>query len=133
MNIKEKHSSSGFLKAFSIFKHMIFPRGFERIHPADVKSKVDSKQDTFIILDVRNTHHYNEGHIKGALSVPFSEFIGKEPAELNENKEIIVICYGGGMSKAAASMLAERGFTKVYNMDGGMHAWNYETEKSIKR
>lgn len=130
MNIKEKHGSNGLLRAFSVLKHMLFPKGFERIFPVDVKSKVDSKQANFIILDVRNTHHYKEGHIKGALSVPFSEFLGKEPAELDKNKEIIVTCYGGGISKAAASILAEKGFTKVYNMDGGMHAWSYKTVKS---
>ena len=131
MNIKEKHRSIGFLRTFSILKHMLFPRGYNHIYPADVKSKIESKKDNFIILDIRNAYHYNKGHIKNSLSFPFSEFIRTESTELDKDKEIIVTCYGGGLSKVTSSILAERGFTKVYNMDGGMHAWNYETEESI--
>jgi len=103
---------------------MLFGRGYNHITPSEVKEKVDSGKNDFLILDVRRKDSYSKGHIKGAISAPFNDLIVSKPIELDRDKEIIITCYGGGMSRVASSILAERGFKKVYNLKGGMYEWN---------
>ncbi len=114
----------------TFFKYMLFGRGYRNITPSEVKAKIDSEKDDFRVLDVRKKDAYQKGHISGALLAPFNDLIVKRSIELEKDKDIIISCYGGGMSRVASSTLAERGFKKVYNMVGGMYAWRYEREKS---
>lgn len=117
------------LGKLEFFKYMLFGRGYSHIAPSQVKEKIDQKNDNVIILDLRRRDTYEKGHIKGAISAPFNDLIIKKSVTLDKGKEIILACYGGGMSRVASSMLAERGFTKVCNMDGGMFLWHYELER----
>ncbi|MCP4257778.1 MAG: rhodanese-like domain-containing protein [Planctomycetes bacterium] len=110
------------------FKYMVFGRGYHNISPSEVKRKIDSGKDGFSVLDVRSKEAYQKGHVPGALSAPFNDLIVKRSIEPEKDKDIIIICYGGGMSRVVSSILAEMGFTKVYNMEGGMYAWKYEKE-----
>ena len=129
VQISFKKADIGLSKVI-FFKYMFFGRGYSHISPDEVKSIIDSKKDNFEIVDVRKRNAFNQGHIRSALSAPFNDLILSRSIELDKDKEIIITCYGGGMSRVASSILAERGFTKVYNMDGGMYAWGYETEKT---
>jgi rhodanese-related sulfurtransferase len=117
------------LGKLEFFRYMLFGRGYSHITPSEVREKIDQKIDNVIIVDLRRTDAYEKGHIKGAISVPFNDLIIKRSVALDKGKEIILTCYGGGMSRVASSMLAERGFTKVCNMDGGMFLWHYELER----
>jgi len=77
-----------------------------------------------VILDVRNQSEYNINHLYGAVLVPLHE-LETRIGELEEyaNNEIIVYCGSGGRSEIASGILADNGFTKVYNMLGGITAW----------
>lgn len=77
-----------------------------------------------LILDVREPHEYAEAHAPGSLLVP----LGQIPVRANEfrafeNRPIILICRSGKRSGAAAEMLAQMGFKSVYNVQGGIIAW----------
>ena len=118
------------LDKITFFKLMFRNKGYGHLYPAQVKLRMDLKKDDFVIIDVRKRTHYNEGHIKGALSIPFNDLFLSTPIDLDKDREIIVTCYGGGMSRVACSLLLDRGFTKVYNMSDGIFAWTYGTERS---
>lgn len=77
-----------------------------------------------VVLDVRRQDEYDSGHIYGAVWIPVSELDGRI-GELagHENHEIIVYCRSGGRSATASGILDSHGFTKVYNMLGGILAW----------
>jgi rhodanese-related sulfurtransferase len=113
-----------------LIRYMLAGNKHKHITPPEVKRKVDSANDDFVILDVRSKRAYDEGHIKGARALSFGDLIAGESIEIDKEKDIIVTCYLGGLSRAAISILAERGFTKLFNMYGGMGAWDYEKEKS---
>ncbi|MFQ5797702.1 MAG: rhodanese-like domain-containing protein, partial [Bacteroidota bacterium] len=113
-----------------LIKYMFAGNKYKHVTPAEVKRKIDSGKDNFTILDVRSKKAYDAGHIKGAISIFFNDLIGRESIGIDRKKEIIVTCYLGGLSRASIGILAERGFTKLYNMDGGMGAWDYEKVKS---
>jgi thioredoxin len=87
-----------------------------------------------IILDVRTPDETARGHIAGAslVNIYDKDFADKINL-MNKNKEIYVYCKVGGRSSQAAQILAENGFKKVYNLNGGIMAWeasNFPVEKS---
>jgi rhodanese-related sulfurtransferase len=84
-----------------------------------------------VVLDVRE---YNEfcgtaAHIDDAANLPWnSGVLAARFAELPADVDILVVCGSGGRSNQAANFLDGQGFTRVYDMLGGMGAWLWETE-----
>lgn len=74
------------------------------------------------IVDVRLDTEFNSSHIPGAINVcacdPDNMLL-----QLNPNDEILVYCRSGLRSAAAMKFLNENGFRKVYNLLGGIVAW----------
>jgi rhodanese-related sulfurtransferase/TusA-related sulfurtransferase len=83
-----------------------------------------------LVLDVREAAEYAFGHIEGAKSIPMGELVSRF-AELDKEQEIFVICRTGKRSDLAAQLLANNGFTKVYNVLPGMNEWNGNITKDI--
>jgi len=67
-----------------------------------------------IIIDVRTTEEYAEGHIKNSLSIPLDK-IEKEMAWLIKDSPLIICCASGARSARAKEILEANGFEKVYN------------------
>lgn len=84
-----------------------------------------NKQDSaFVILDVRTSSEYKNGHIEGALNLSvnsgdFESGINK----LNKNATYLVYCQNGGRSSSAAGTMQNAGFLYIYNFTGSMTAW----------
>lgn len=86
-----------------------------------------------VILDVREYAEFCGGsgllHIADAVNLPWnSNVLQARYTELPTDRDIIVVCALGGRSNNAANFLDGKGFTRVYDMQGGMTAWTYETE-----
>ena len=81
-----------------------------------------------LILDVRTPEEYNSGHIPGAKLIPLDE-LESRIGELNKEQTIVTVCLSGERSGMAARFLAQNGFTKVYNMAGGMSVWKGQIEQ----
>jgi len=77
-----------------------------------------------VVLDVRTQSEYDSGHIYGAVLIPHTE-LETRISELagHENHEIIVYCGSGVRSVTASEILDSHNFMKVYNMLGGIQAW----------
>ncbi|HCC54556.1 MAG TPA: sulfurtransferase [Desulfobulbaceae bacterium] len=78
--------------------------------------------EAYQLLDVRQPKEYEAGHLAGAILIPLKELPGRL-AELVKEEPVIVYCAVGGRSKAAAQLLAGNDFVSVYNMVGGIKAW----------
>ena len=77
-----------------------------------------------ITLDVRTPGEFSEGHIEGALLVDFqSGNFENEIASLDKNQTYAVYCRSGNRSGQAVKVMSEAGFTKLYNLDGGVIDW----------
>lgn len=86
-----------------------------------------------IIIDVREDSEYYTGHLPHSRHIPLGA-LGKRHVELDKYKDkpLIVVCRSGARSGAACGTLRKLGFEKVYNLSGGMGAWqqaNMPTEK----
>ncbi len=76
------------------------------------------------LIDVRTQGEYAEGHIAGATNIDiYSETFEREISNLDKNTPVYVYCRSGGRSGKAMSIMKAMGFVEVYNLDGGMNAW----------
>ncbi len=109
---------------------------YENITACQAKSILESK-DVFL-LDVRTPAEYNYSHIEGAKLIPLKNVPAHDPVnlsddrllpnrmkELPENKstKIVVYCYTGKRGGIASQMIADAGYERVYNIQGGLTAW----------
>lgn len=78
---------------------------------------------TYTLLDVRQPGEYEKGHIPGATLIPLPE-LNRRLGELPREEPVIAYCAVGGRSGAAARLLMGQGFNEVYNLVGGMRAWD---------
>jgi glyoxylase-like metal-dependent hydrolase (beta-lactamase superfamily II) len=81
-----------------------------------------SIQHDLKILDVRDQNEWAEGHIKGALHIPYY-FLAERVQELDQIRPLALICASGQRSSIACSLLQKHGFSQLFNVVGGMDAW----------
>ncbi|RQO29798.1 hypothetical protein DBR32_14535 [Taibaiella sp. KBW10] len=96
----------------------------EKLKATAFETKV-KEEGTAQLLDVRTPEEYATGHIEGAVNnnVDAAGF-DQNVAHLDKEKPVLVYCKGGGRSADAATKLKALGFKKVYDLEGGMLAWN---------
>lgn len=88
-----------------------------------------TKNDGHIIVDVRRQDEYDEGHIPDAVLIPNESITDKQPEELPDLDQIILIyCRSGRRSKEASQKLTDIGYTNVYEF-GGINTWTGEIVK----
>ena len=101
---------------------------YEQITAEEAKKIMDSGEE-HIILDTREQDEFDEGHIPGAILIPYTEIENKAEATLpDKDKLILVYCRSGRRSKIAAESLSKLGYTNVKEF-GGIIDWTYEIEK----
>ena len=78
-----------------------------------------------MVLDLRSAESYSRGHIAGARNVPMDELDGHiEKLAKFRNKPVVAVCDAGITSSKAVNALRNSGFESVYNLKGGMNAWD---------
>lgn len=93
---------------------------YVRVSPGELRAMLQDKDFVFV-----NTHVPFEGNIpRTDLSIPYNE-IGDSLDRLPEDKgaKIVLYCRTGRMSAEAARTLVELGYSNVWDLDGGMVAW----------
>ena len=90
-------------------------------------AKIMQEQSGFIILDVRTAQEFNGGHIPNAINVTNESITDKQPEQLpDKNQMILVYCRSGRRSKQAAQKLVDMGYTNILEF-GGINTWQGET------
>ena len=77
------------------------------------------------LIDVRTPEEFADDHLKNAININWlGQNFKTDTEKFNKSKPIFVYCKVGGRSAKAANQLAEMGFTKIYNLEGGIMKWN---------
>jgi len=94
-----------------------------KMTPEELRRFLDERhQGDYTLLDVREPGEYEAGHLPGARLLPVTD-ISDRIHELEPDKPTIVYCAIGGRSRVAVQYLSGRGFGQVYNLVGGIKAW----------
>ncbi|MBX9742577.1 MAG: molybdopterin-synthase adenylyltransferase MoeB [Chthoniobacterales bacterium] len=82
------------------------------------------------LIDVREPFEYEICRIPGSKLIPLGE-LSSRLHELNKEEEIYLQCRSGGRSADALLMLQQAGFSKLYNVEGGILAWAERIDPSV--
>ena len=107
----------------------------EDITPQEAFTLIQNNQDNpdFVIIDVRTPQEFAEEHIENATNIDFySEAFQDMLNNLDKNKAYLIYCRSGGRSGNALNIMAELNFKEVYNVSGGIIAWNAEGLPTVK-
>lgn len=102
------------------------------VSPLELKQKLDRDSGEFVLLDVREPNEYAICHIDNSVHIPMGE-ITRRIDELDESREIVVLCHHGMRSMQVAMYLVDNGFTRVGNLEGGIDAWATAIDASMAR
>jgi phage shock protein E len=95
----------------------------KRVTAAELTEQIQNSRAP-LILDVRSEEEYAQGHIPGAVNIPYDQ-LGNRLAEIDAAKtdEIVVHCRSGHRAGIAEKILIEAGYSDVRDLDGHMNAW----------
>jgi len=94
---------------------------FESVSAEQAQQMIQSDSDS-IILDVRTSEEFEQGHLQNAVSIPLGN-LEQELSQLSKDQKVIVYCQSGSRSVAASRLLSAQGYTPL-NLKGGINAWS---------
>ena len=100
------------------------------IRVEELKRRLDSGEDLFL-LDVRDESEFEISNIGGQL-IPLPE-LRNRVNELDANQNIVTVCKMGPRGAKAVEVLHSVGFTHVWNLSGGIHAWADRVDRSVRK
>ena len=76
------------------------------------------------LIDVRTPEEFEEGHIANALNIDFfSDNFLQNMEKLDKEKPVVLYCKSGNRSNKSVQKLKDSGFSKIYDVDGGITEW----------
>jgi len=101
------------------------------VGPADATRMIN--HDNAIMLDIREEKEHAEGKIINSQHIPLSQLDNSlKRLEKYKQRPIITYCRSGNRSNSAAVKLRKQGFEKVYNLRGGVAAWQRDNLPLVK-
>ncbi len=95
--------------------------GVKNVGPNDAIRMLN--HENAVMIDMRKLEDYQAGHIVNAVHLPGSDDSGMGKLEKFRKRPLIVCCRSGQTSNAICSKLRKQGFEPVYNLKGGLLAW----------
>ncbi len=93
----------------------------QNIDATTARKMLQENEDVFL-LDVRTSQEYLQVRLAGAHLIPIDEVLARS-AEIPEDQPLLVYCAVGARSSKVSEYLARQGYSAVYNLNGGIWAW----------
>ncbi|MFC2035804.1 rhodanese-like domain-containing protein [Chloroflexota bacterium] len=116
-------------------ENKILTQIIESITPQEAFTLIRNNQNNldFIIVDVRTSEEFTDGHIENAVQIDFySETFRNELDSLDKDNAYLIYCQSGNRSGRALDMMAELNFKEVHNILGGIISWITEGLPIVK-
>lgn len=104
----------------------------KRLDPQNFEKKLKESKEA-VLIDVRTPGEYAQGHLTNAtlIDINSSDFKNRV-AKLNKSKPVFVYCKAGSRSGSAVNIMEEMGFKEIYDLSGGITAWQ-KANKPIEK
>jgi adenylyltransferase/sulfurtransferase len=101
------------------------------ITPRELQQRLDTGEP-LVLLDVREPAEWAIANLgpQGARLLPMAE-LPDALDELDRAADVVLYCHSGGRSGRAAQWLAANGFTRVYNLAGGITRWARDVDPTM--
>jgi adenylyltransferase/sulfurtransferase len=107
------------------------PNHVPEVTPREVADRL-ARGDDLVLLDIREPHEVRIAAYPNATLVPMGS-LGDYIDELPRERDIVVACRSGARSARAVQQLQAAGFTRVWNLAGGILRWSDEVDASIAK
>ncbi len=97
----------------------------------DLKAKRD-RGEAFTLVDVREPHEWAISDLPDSIKIPPGT-LPNRLAELPRDADVVVYCRTGGRSANAVQFLRQRGYSKAFNLDGGINRWAEQIDPTMAR
>lgn len=100
----------------------------QQLTARDLKAWLDdSKRDKPVLLDVREPWELAVCRLPEVTPMPMRSVPARYP-ELARDAEIVIVCHHGARSFQVGLFLEQQGFSRIFNLYGGMAAWSQEAD-----
>lgn len=107
------------LLLFSSFCHA----QVSHIQPQQLIKQIQNEK-MLVIIDVRTEDEYTQGHIKGAINIPYDQLLKEQDKIIAyKDQQVILYCHSGRRAKMAEDTLQSLKFTKLIDLNGHMILW----------
>ena len=104
---------------------------YKSISPSEVAARLKNNEK-FKFIDVREPIEYEISRVAEAELLPLSLF-AQWNGTLGAEDEIVVMCHHGVRSANVCMYLAQNGFEKVFNLEGGIDLWSIDVDENVPR
>ena len=111
--------------------HQVAATGVPEITPREFADR-RARGDDLVLIDVREPHEWDIAHIPGARLIPLGT-LGDALPTLDPAREMVVHCKGGSRSARAVRQLRDAGFTRVWNLAGGIGRWSDDVDSAVPK
>ena len=107
-------------------------RGLKKLSPMDATQLIN--RENAVVLDVRSDGEFNQGHIVNAVNFP-QKSVEEQLSKLEKyrSRPIITTCRNGQTAVGVGNRLRKNGFEQVYNLAGGLIAWEGANLPLVKK
>jgi rhodanese-related sulfurtransferase len=118
-----------------VVKHQGKTTVIELLEPKAAYSMIQKNKDNkdFVLIDVRTSGEFDEGHIDGAININYnSPYFTKELESLDKMKTYLIYCRTGNRSSDSVEIMVKLGFEKIYRIKGDIVSWKSEDLPLVK-
>jgi len=96
----------------------------------ETRDLLAANPDGVLLIDVREIFEHQTARIEGAQLIPMRQ-IPEHVDTLPKDKHLLIQCHHGGRSLRVTEFLRARGYLRVTNVAGGIHAWSLRIDPSV--
>jgi adenylyltransferase/sulfurtransferase len=131
MNVRRRCEQHATITHLIDYEEFCNPVQDTDITPEQLSTKLSDGADV-VLIDVREPHEWNAGHIEGATHIPLAQ-VPNRLGEIPKDRDVVMICRSGGRSgRAQEFLMQQHGYTRVKNLVGGMQRWSKDVDPKIR-
>lgn len=122
-----------FLLVMAVTSVFVQAQTIKKLDPQSFEKKLNESKEP-ILVDVRTSGEYAQGHLANAVLIDiYSSDFKSRVSKLDKSKPVFVYCKAGSRSSSAVDVFTDLGFKEIYDLSGGINAWQRANKPITKK